>query len=247
MSSRPQLAVVRWLALAFTCATAMAAAATATPDLRGVWQINTGTTLHPRAGGPVPLSPEGKALYERNQRAIAAGDRSIDLTARCASPGAPGIMLLSYPFEILQQPDHIVFLFQWNQLFRQIVMTGQRDEYVLPSAMGYSLGRWQNDSLLIETTDFTDKTFLDSTGLPHSDHLKLTERLRLLGGGKQLELRLTVDDPQMYTRPWEAVLRFARLARATLAEDVCLDRVEAGRPAIESPAQQRQQPPRPVR
>jgi hypothetical protein len=242
-SSGPKLAVIRLLALTFSCATAMAVAAT--PDLRGVWQIDAGATLHTVDGGAVPLSAEGRALYDRNQRAIAGGDRSIDLTARCASPGAPRIMLLPYPFEILQQPDHIVFLFQWNQVFRQIVMTGQRDEYVLPSAMGYSLGRWQNDSLLIETTDFANKTFLDSTGLPHSDHLKLTERLRLLRVGKQLELRLTVDDPQMYTRPWEALLRFARLPRAALTEDVCLDRVAAGRPAVESPAQRRQ-PSRPA-
>jgi hypothetical protein len=241
-SSGLKLAVTRLVALTFTCATAMAVAAT--PDLQGVWQVDAGATLRPVGGGAVPLSAEGKTLYDRNQRAIAAGDRSIDLTARCASPGAPRIMLLPYPFEILQQPDHIVFLFQWNQVFRQLVMTGLRDEYVLPSAMGYSLGHWQNDSLLVETTDFANKTFLDSTGLPHSDHLKLTERLHLLRGGKQLEWRLTVDDPQMYTRPWEALLRFARLPRVALAEDVCLDRVEAGRPAIESPAQRRRQPSR---
>jgi hypothetical protein len=234
--------VTRLLALTFACAAAITVAGT--PDLRGVWQVRAGSTLRPVGGGAVPLSAEGKALYERNQRAIAGGDRTIDLTMRCASPGTPRIMLMPYPFQILQQPDHIVFLFGWNQLFRQLVMTGQRDEYVLPSAMGYSLGHWQNDTLIVDTTDFTDKTFLDSTGLPHSDQLKLTERLHLARDGKELELRLTVEDPQLYTRAWDATLRFTRQRRSALDEDVCLDRVAAGRPAIESSAQRRQQPTR---
>lgn len=240
-----RLAVTRLLALTFMCAAAIAVAGT--PDLRGVWQVHAGSTLRPVDGGAVPLTAEGKTLYERNQRAIASGDRAVDLTARCASPGTPRIMLLPYPFEILQQPDHVVFVFGWNQVFRQLVMTGQRDEYVLPSAMGYSLGHWQNDTLIIDTTDFSDKTFLDSTGLPHSDQLKLTERLHLAAGGRELELRLTITDPKNYTRPWDAALRFTRQRRAALAEDVCLDRVAAGRPAIESPAQRRRQPAPPAR
>jgi hypothetical protein len=208
-------------------------------ELRGIWKIRGPITLQSKGDTALPFTAMGRAQFATNRAAIAAGDRSVDLTLRCASPGAPRIMLLNYPFEILQQADHILFIFQWNHLFRQIVMGDQRDPYILPSAMGYSSGHWEGNALVITSTDFNARTFLDGRGLPHSDKLKLTERFHLREGGRILDWKSTVEDPEDYTHPWEASAQFERLARASLSEDVCVDRVAAGGRAIEIQAKRR--------
>jgi hypothetical protein len=205
----------------------------AAAELRGFWQIHGPITLQSEGHAALPFTARGKLLFERNRAAIAADDRTVDLTLRCASPGTPRIMLLPYPFEILQETDHILFVFQWNHLFRQIVMSDRRDPYILPSAMGFASGRWDSDTLVITTTDFSDQTFLDSQGLPHSDKLKLVERFSLRNRGRSLEWRATIDDPEIYSHPWNASARFDRLTLTSLDEDVCVDRVAAGRPAID--------------
>jgi hypothetical protein len=222
--------VARFLLIAWFTATLPTAGAA---DLHGFWQSPGPMTLQVVNHAAVPFTARGEALFEHNRAAIAAHDRSVDLTLRCASPGAPRIMLLPRPFEILQQSDHLLFVFQWNQLFRQIVMSDKRDPYVLPSAMGFSAGRWDGDTLVITTTDFSDTTFLDGAGLPHSDKLKLVERFSLQNRGRRLEWLATIDDPEVYSHPWNASARFDRVALTSLSEDVCVDRVAAGRPAIE--------------
>jgi hypothetical protein len=220
----------RLLLTAWVCTMTVGAGAA---DLHGIWQIRGPVTLASKDNTTPPLTAAGKVLFAKNHSAILAGDRSVDLTLRCASPGAPRIMLLPYPFEILQQPDHVLFAFQWNHLFRQIVMSDRRDPYILPSAMGFSSGHWEGGALVITTNFFSTQTFLDGQGLPHGDKLILTERLHLRDHGHVLEWQATVDDPEYYTRTWQASAKFERLARASLSEDVCVDRVAAGKPAIE--------------
>jgi len=216
-----------------------AMAATAEPDIQGVWQIREATgKLLPGSTLP-PLTPAGLQAYQQNLAAKAAGDHSFDTIYRCASPGMPRIMLLPYPFEIIQQQDYILLSFEWNQLFRQIVLSNWRDKFTLPTAMGFSSGHWEGDTLVVVTTDRSAQTLLDDSGLPNSDKLQITERLRLKSRGRILEDRLLISDPDMYIKPWEAVLQFERRPRVAIEEDVCLDRIRAGRPPVESPAARR--------
>jgi hypothetical protein len=198
-------------------------------DLHGVWQVKAHSTqLLPRALERPAFTPAGKEQYEKNRAAVAKHDVAVDRVQRCASPGMPRIMLFPYPFEFLQESGYIAIVFGWNQVFRQIVLDGSRDSYVLPSAMGFSSGRWDNDTLVVTTTDLSGTSLLDSRGLPHGEKLKLTEHLHLKKNGRTLEDRLTIDDPEFYVRPWDVELEFDRLALAQPDEDVCLDRVAAG-------------------
>lgn len=209
-------------------------------DLTGVWKIKRDHVdlLDAAVEKPV-FTPAGKSGYERNRAALAKRDVSVDLVQRCSSPGMPRILQLPYPFEILQESGYIAMVFEWNQLFRQILVKGERDPYTLPSAMGFSKGEWKGDTLVVTTTDRNDTTLLDNSGLPHGAMLKLTERLHLTSGGKVLEDRLMIDDVEFYRQPWTAVLQFDRQQNAVLQEDVCLDRVAAGRAPIETPAERR--------
>jgi hypothetical protein len=96
--------------------------------------------------------------------------------------------------------------------------------------MGLSRGKFAGDTLVIETAGLRDTTLIDNSGLPHSDALKITERLRLKSADV-LENRLRIEDPQTFTQPWETLVTYRR-QQGDLEEDVCLDRIKTGRSAI---------------
>jgi hypothetical protein len=96
--------------------------------------------------------------------------------------------------------------------------------------MGFPVGHWEDDTLVIRSVGLTDATVLDATGLPHSEQLTLTERLRVRSDGR-LEDRMRFEDPGTFTQPWETVLTFHRDAAARVTDDVCPDRIAAGAPA----------------
>jgi hypothetical protein len=218
---------------------ALFSTAHAEADLTGVWKIKRDNVDLASAAVAKPVfTPAGQSRYEQNRAAVTKRDVSVDLVQRCSSPGMPRILLLPYSFEILQESGYIAMVFEWNQLFRQILLKGERDRFTLPSAMGFSKGEWDGDTLVVTTTDRNDTTLLDNSGLPHGAMLKLTERLQLKSGGKVLEDRVTIDDAEFYQQPWTVVLQFDR-QHTTLQEDVCLDRVAAGRTPIETPAERR--------
>jgi hypothetical protein len=101
----------------------------------------------------------------------------------------------------------------------------------LPLTMGFPVGHWEDDTLVIRTVGLSDVTVLDASGLPHSEQTVLSERLRVLPDGR-LEDRITIDDPETFTRPWETVLYFERDAAARVTDDVCPDRIANGEPAV---------------
>lgn len=221
-----------------------------TPRLGGVWRIAQPVfQLRTVDGGEPPLKPEAAQLYREHMAARKRGDLSFDSGTWCASVGMPRILLIDYPFEIVVDEPYISFLHEWNWWTRLVYLPGSisaeavnpRDVAVfkdkgtstadLPGPMGLSRGKWENDTLVVETTHFIDMTLLDSAGLPHSEALKLTERLKLLDADT-LENRLRIEDPNTFTAPWETVVTFRRQPGVTLREDVCLDRIKNGEPAI---------------
>jgi hypothetical protein len=210
---------------------AKAAAPPGSP-LDGVWLIERPTPLlKGRDGKAPPLKPDALTTYRRNLAARDNKDYSFDATRRrCTSPGAPRIMTLNRPFELITRPGQVMLVFSWNRLFRQIHTGSEPPEVLYPTAMGKSAGQWKGGVLVVETTGRDDKTLLDDA-LPSSEELKITERFSLRG--TLLEDRITITDPTVFTRPWETILTYRRLDRIPDDEDVCLDRLAAGRPAIE--------------
>jgi len=224
------------------CVAAMAACSpssdnagvTSGPDgVLGIWVPDAAPQrLLALDGSPAPLTPEAARVHAARLERLQSGDNAFDQTTWCAGPGMPRVMTMPYPFEIRRDGDYLVFIHGWYRWHRVVDLAGGAvDDPPLPLTMGFPVGHWEGDTLVIRTVGLSDVTVLDASGLPHSDQLVLTERLRVLVDGR-LEDRLTIEDPDTYTTPWEAVLYFHRDAAARVVDDVCPDRIANGEPAV---------------
>jgi len=202
-------------------------------NLEGTWQITAPQVSFKPEGGAIPFTSQGRKRYEQNKRYLAQKkfdeyDRS---TSRCATPGLPRLMLTPLRFRIWQRPGLTTFQFEWNRLFRQIDMGGLMpptkladfadDDATVGRAVPHSKGHWEGDTLVMTTEGFSDTTLIDNL-VPHGYELKLTERIRLKDANT-LEDRITIEDPEYFTRPWETVVTYRRKADDAFPENVCLD------------------------
>lgn len=203
-------------------------AASAEVNLDGTWKIDQPRASLDPIGGAVPFTREARKHYEANKRAYASKHYDYDLVQTlCASPGLPRLMLTPDRFHIWQRPELITFQFEWNRLFYQVDMTDRETAPALVGVnIGMSRGQWQGDALVVKTDNFTDQTLIDSL-VPHSDEMKLTQRFRLLDSNT-LEDRITIEDPRIFTRAWEAIVKFKRQPDAPFPEDICIDRRNSG-------------------
>ena len=184
-------------------------------------------------GTAPPLSAEGATLYAERTAARNDRDRQYDRTLWCAGPGMPRIMFLPYPFEIRADGDYVGFIHGWYRWHRMVDMSGRPATPFLPQTMGYPVGRWEGDTLVIETVGTSDETILDALGLPRSEDLVLTERLSTLPDGR-LQVRFTINDPAYYSRPWDALMTYRPAPDVTVGDDVCPDRLVRGEESIRS-------------
>ena len=143
-----------------------------------------------------PMRPEAAEILRRR----APGD--LPQTS-CLPVGIPADGLFSPPIKIVQSPGVIVILYENDGRYRQIYTDGRQllKEVVQPAWLGYSAGKWERDTLVVETTGFNDKTWLDLMGHPHSEALRVAERYRRRDFG-HMDAEMTFDDPQMYTKPF---------------------------------------------
>ena len=211
------------------------------PDFSGVWEtIRTGTTqaivgkdVHPLqrtsqfwnigAGleGDLPLRPWAREL--RDQRV--ARNSADNPDAHCLPIGITQLHNHPQPRKIIHTPTLVVILYEANSGVRQIFLDGRTlpGNDPQPWWYGYSVGRWEGDTLVVETTGFRDGGWLDVNGAPLTDAGKITERIRRVNYGN-LEIDVTVDDQKAYTRPWTAVtIRQRLLADDELIEFVCAE------------------------
>lgn len=199
--------------------------------IEGTWMPTAySDRLLTSAGAEPPLTADARELYRERIAEQDNRDRQYDRTMWCAGPGMPRIMFMPYPFEIRADGDFVGFIYSWYRWHRVVDMSGQPADPILPQTMGYPVGRWDGDTLVIETVGTTDETILDAMGLPHSEDMKLTERVRLLPDGK-LEARYTIEDSEFYTAPWEAAMTYDRVSQV-VGDDVCPDRLVGGEPPI---------------
>jgi hypothetical protein len=207
------------------------AADAGTEALLGVWVPDAAPrALLTSRGGTPPLTAAAAKVYAERRQRLAKGDTSFDPTTWCAGPGMPRILTMRYPLEIRADDNRIAFIHSWYRWFRIVDLGPGTADPPLPLAMGFPVGRWEGSALVIRTAGLSDATVMDASGLPHSEQLKLTERLRVLPNGR-LENRITIDDPEHYTQTWETVLTFHRDPSARVTDDVCPDRMADGEPA----------------
>jgi hypothetical protein len=166
------------------------------PDLSGVWTPDELLSIRPKANA---------LLLNRE----AAGSKR-DPDANCTLSGVPRLELGPKPFKILTT-------------FRQVFTDGRPlPPDPQPSWLGYSVGKWDGDALVVDTIGFNDITWLDNAGTPHSESLHVTERFHRRDKG-HLDIQITIDDPKTFQRPF-TVTEHARLSPATeLTEFICLE------------------------
>jgi hypothetical protein len=193
-----------------------------TPDLAGIWGTASPKYLANLAAdfksGDFPIQPWAEALTKERMTGIHAGEES---NANCLPQGVPRIDATPNPFKILQEPDLVVILYEAFGQFRQVYLDGRAlPKDPNPTWLGYSVGHWDGDTLVVETTGFNGKTWLDQAGHPTTDALHVTERYRRRDFG-HLDIQVTIDDPKAYTKPWTVTEPIQLLPDTDLIEFVC--------------------------
>jgi hypothetical protein len=174
--------------------------------------------------GKIPYKPDALAKREENQ----AGWPRTDPEAACYLPGIPRANYMPYPFQIVQGDTDmdVMFVYSFAAANRAVHMTDIRtlDEVPVDLWMGWSNGRWDGDTFVVETIANDDRTWLDRAGNHHSNQMKVTERFSLLDPNR-LQYEATIDDPEVFTRPWtiSMVLYKDTAPNAELLEFKCVE------------------------
>jgi hypothetical protein len=218
------------------------------PNLNGIWQVmnsaNWNLEAHAAAPlkafwrlgaigaipaglsvvkeGTIPYLPDALAKREENR----AGWPKTDPEAACYLPGIPRATYMPYPFQIVQGDGDILFAYAFAAANRAVHMKDIRtlDQVPVDLWMGWSNGRWDGDTLVVEVIANDDRTWLDRAGDYHSNQMKVTERYTLVDPN-QIQYEATIDDPQTFSRPWTISMPLHRHTEpnAELLEFKCVE------------------------
>ena len=218
------------------------------PDLTGVWQggsnrigtweeananggqgaggLAQSTNTPPRVANvklPPPEPPPYKPEFVKKVRE-AFDRRGIDEPmARCYPPGVPRTTVLGlFPMQIVQTPTTVVLLFEVFGVFRVIPINGKHPDDADPSFSGDSVGRWEGDTLVVDVTNFNDKTWLSAVGTLHSEKLHVVERYTRLDENT-IQYSATMEDPDVFTKPWTTHSTIMLRPGMRLREYVCAE------------------------
>ncbi len=224
-----------------------------TPDLSGTWRPVNPNRCKPGTGqfvecglelggsplardlgrdlpGGLPFQPWAAAMV----KARAADDSRDDPHVRCLPDNPPRTWTLPHLTKALHTPQLLVLLYEVNAMYRQIFLDGRPlPEDPNPGWNGYSVGQWEGDTLVVQTTGFRDDLWLDMIGSPMSDVARMTERIRRPDYGT-LEVEVSVDDPKVYTRPWTVSLRQTLAVDLELIDEFCLENEKSYQRMIDS-------------
>ena len=217
------------------------------PNLNGIWQAfnEANWDIEPHAAAPGPLAqtgaigatPPGMGIVEggaipyqpaalEKKKANYKNRLSLDPEARCYLPGVPRATYMPQPFQIVQNAKAILFTYQYAGAVRTIFMD---DPGPAPadSWMGWSVGKWDGDTLVIDATSFNDQTWFDRAGNFHSDALHVVERYTPTSADHLL-YEATIEDPKVFTRPWKISMPLYRRVEKTarLMEFKCVEFAE---------------------
>lgn len=203
------------------------AAEKARPRIAGYWQISAPIKALTTVDGKAPpLNAEGKKIYKQRAADMKAG-KNPDPMDVCLPPGTPRSLLVNKPFLIAQTPIKVTFFHQVYHVIRHVYLDGplKLDPNDLQNLWeGQSSGRWEGDTLIIESGDFNGKQWLDDSGLPQSPGMLVTERIRKVDANT-LEDVITYTDPKYYSAPWTARVTFRALPSTLLVEEDCAEKL----------------------
>lgn len=195
------------------------------PDLSGFWQVmHTSAWLDIQdhsaekgvpagqgivVGNEIPYLP---AALKRKQENY-ANRQTADPALTCYLPGVPRITYMPFPFQIFQTPQKVGILYEYLHAVREIYLNSEHLEGPIEWWMGDSRGKWDGDTLIVDVVHFNDRTWFDRAGNHHSDALHVVERYSFVGPD-HLNYRATIEDPNVFSRPWEMHLILHRRKEA---------------------------------
>jgi hypothetical protein len=199
-------------------------------DLTGNWFIDTSVSPENwRFGPPYPkLKPEAQRHADLSQKYLKEGKVYRDDIGQCWPAGMPLIMTRYWPMAMIQLPTAVYMVSGFMNSFRVIYLDGRQHtdpDIVVRTFNGESIGRWEGDTMVVDTTHFRpDHHWMDQGGMsiPAGDKLRIIERIRLLPGGKQLEIAYTMTDPDNWEGEWKSTKRFNRVDDVDIQEVSCL-------------------------
>lgn len=166
-----------------------------------------------------PLRPEAAEQFRRrNERFMKESPIS-----HCLPEGMPLVEIAPAPYKIVQTPGLTVMLYERDTTFRQVHTDGRKlPNDPQPTWLGYSVGKWDGDTLVVDSAGFNDRGWLDARGHTHSEALHLTERFHRLDFG-HMEMRLTIDDPKTYTKPFTIQVKQQLIPDSDVLESFCAE------------------------
>jgi hypothetical protein len=205
-----------------------AAPAAVNPQATGRGRGGFGRNIFGNVGGS---TPEGEAPYQPWAKELVTkrqADNSKDNPdAHCLPMGIMQLDSHPYPKKLIQTPTEVLMIYEGSgTTVREIYLDGRplpKKEDIEPWWNGYSVGHWEGDTLVVETTGLMDDGWLDVRGSPLTSAAKLTERIRRINFG-YLEIKVTIDDPKAYTKPFDAVVYSRIMPTSQLSEFVCIDK-----------------------
>jgi hypothetical protein len=179
---------------------------------KGVWNVpyivNLQTDAHDENGCrfiQIPFKPAAKAIWEER---FLKNDMKDDPEGFCLPPGVPRMMYTPYPAQIYLMADRIVFVYEGGaHVWRLVWMDGRKlpnIDDINPDYLGYSVGRWEGDTLVIDSVGFNTSTWLDASGHPHGEQMKVTEKYTRTSFNN-MKIEATITDPEYYTKPFTVV------------------------------------------
>jgi hypothetical protein len=206
------------------------------PSIEGLWhrirpagtppgpEFGNTVTYYLAPGSTISMQPWAEELFNKRRYQDLGGGRPSE---HCQPHGILGGMLPDIPSKLVQTPGLTLLLYEQLTQFRQIFTDGRKHTPdPNPAWYGYSVGKWEGDAFVVETTGFTDKTWLDDSGYPNTEAMRSIEKFRRIDFG-HLDLEVTIDDPKAYNKPWAVLIHAVLMPDTEMIEDVCENEKDA--------------------
>ena len=173
--------------------------------------------------GATVLKPWVVERMKKDNAEVLGGKYAFTPHSYCMPAGVPGFHLYGFqPLYFVQSPKEVLMIYSNDQQVRHVYLDVPHAANVKPSWYGESVGHYEGDTLVIDTIGLNDKTFVDNFRTPHSEKLHVVERIKLVDGGKAMQVDITFDDPDAFNAPWSVVQRYDRI-RQPMAEEICAE------------------------
>ena len=205
-------------------------------DFTSTWFVDLSRAFADfRFGPPYPeFYAAGQTAMKEAAAAQKAGQRYRDSIGECYPAGMPMIMTRVWPISMVQLPTVLYMMFGFNNSIRIIYLDGRKPsdpDIVVSTYNGESIGHWEKDALVVHTKYFEPNEHYIDSGIPISDEFEMTERMKLVEGGKVLQIEYTMTDPKNWKGEWKNTKRWLRMDNSDIPESECLPNLNKNLPS----------------